>query len=119
MAAKVTVEGTDRLARKLRSLPAHIREAAEAAVGAEAEEIADDMRRGAPVLTGELKAGIQAEHDGLEGRAVSTARHSDFVEHGTSKTPEQPFARPAAEASRQRFPGRMREVLGEHLKDLR
>lgn len=113
----VQVEGIDRLREQLAALPPAVHDAAVAATHDEVEEVADDMRRNAPFATGELRDGIQAEHDedGLGGNAVSTARHSFFVEHGTSDTPEQPFALPAAEASRRRYPRRMREALGEQI----
>jgi len=114
----VTVKGLDELARQLEKLSPAILEAAEQAVQEETEATADDMRRFAPERTGELKRGIQAERDGLEGRAVATARHSTFVEHGTSDTPEQPFAAPAAELSRKRFPERVGEIVKQGLKEL-
>ncbi|HEX6682432.1 MAG TPA: HK97-gp10 family putative phage morphogenesis protein [Candidatus Limnocylindrales bacterium] len=114
----VTVEGLDELKAKLAQMPEKIRTGAEAAVRDETEEVADDMRAFAPVATGELKDSIQAEVDGLSGAAAATARHATFVEHGTSDTPEQPFALPAAEQSRQRFGDRMREAVGGELKDL-
>lgn len=109
---RTSVDGASKLRDKLAELPDHIRAGAEQAVGEETEEIADDMRRFAPEAKGDLKRGIQAEHEGLSGLAASTARHADFVEHGTSRSPEQPYARPAAELSRRRFPKRLKEDVG-------
>ena len=115
----VTIEGLDKLAEQLAELPVAVREGAIQATHDEVEETTDDMRRFAPYKTGELRDGIQSEHDedGLGGNAVSTARHSFFVEHGTSSTPEQPYALPAAEASRQRYPRRMREAIGGSIEE--
>lgn len=111
---KMEVRGLDALLGKLDALPDQMRAGAERAVADETEEVTQDMRDGAPFLTGELREGMQSEVDGLSGRAVSTARHSTFVENGTSRSPAQPFAGPAAERSRTRFPGRVTEyVKGE------
>lgn len=111
---KLEVRGLDALLGKLDALPDQMRASAERAVVDETEEVTQDMRDGAPFLTGELREGMQSEVDGLSGRAVSTARHSQFVENGTSRSPAQPFAGPAAERSRDRFPGRVTEyVKGE------
>jgi HK97 gp10 family phage protein len=108
------------LAKKLDQLPGKVRDGIRKAVHDETAEVADDMRRGAPELTGALRRSIQAETsaDGLAGTAAATARHATFVEHGTSDTPEQPFALPAAERSRRRFPDRVRREVGAELKDL-
>lgn len=113
---KVTIEDQDELMAKLAALPEQMRAAAEKAVADETEEVAQDMRDAAPYQTGELRDGIQAEYDGLEGRAVSTAQHSFAVEYGTSRQPAQPFAQPAAEKSRDRFPGRLADAIRDGLQ---
>lgn len=114
----ITVKGLDRLRDKLAELPAAVREGAVGAVTDETEAVADDMREGAPVRTGELRDSIVSDVDeaALAGRARATARHATFVEHGTSSTAAQPFAQPAAEASRRRFPKRVRDAVGPALK---
>ncbi|MEU5950326.1 HK97-gp10 family putative phage morphogenesis protein [Micromonospora sp. NPDC047465] len=116
----VTVDGMGLLAKRLKELPTSVQDGAKTAVKDETNEVVDDMRRTAPRDSGDLVAGMQAEftNGGLGGRAVSTARHSTFVEHGTEDTPEQPFMTPAAERSRRRFPGRIRDAVGAELKDL-
>jgi HK97 gp10 family phage protein len=116
----VTVEGLDRLRDKLDRLPKRIREGAQTAVTDETEAVATDMRDAAPVLTGELRDSIVSDVDAaaLAGQARATARHATFVEHGTSSTEAQPFAQPAAEASRARFPKRLREEVGVLLNAL-
>lgn len=109
------VRGLDALLGKLDKLPGQMTAAAERAVADETDEVTQDMRDTCPVDTGALRAGMQAEVDGLSGKAVSTAAHSFAVEGGTSKMPAQPFAEPAAERSRTRFPGRVSEYVKEGL----
>ena len=111
----IKVEGLEELRAKLDALPEQMLAGAEKAVADETEEVAQDMRDGAPYLTGQLREGINAEHDGLEGQAVSTAPYSFAVEFGTSRQTAQPFAQPAAERSRSRFPGRVADAVREEL----
>lgn len=111
----ITVDGLDALLGKLDQLPEQMRRGAERAVAEETDEVADDMRDSVPVDTGALRDGIQAESDGLSGQAVSTADHSWAVEGGTSKMPARPFAQPAAERSRNRFPERVSAAVREEL----
>lgn len=110
----IKVSGLDALMSELTGLPDKMRKGAERAVADETEEVTQEMRDSVPVVTGALRDGMQAEVDGLSGRAVSTAPHSFAVESGTSRQPAQPFAQPAAERSRVRFPDRVAgEVRGE------
>lgn len=114
-----TIQGLATLNKRLKALPDLIEKAARQAVRDETIAAAQDMRRNAPRLTGELQDGIQAELgdlDKLEGRAVSTARHTTFVVHGTSDTPANDFITPAARRSERRFP---RRVSDQVLADLR
>jgi HK97 gp10 family phage protein len=115
--ARVTiqVDGADALLQKLQSMPEKMRKGAERAVADEADEIAQEMRESVPVDTGALREGIQSEHDGLTGKAVSTADYSWVIEAGTHRRPARPFAQPAAERSRTRFPGRVSEYVREEL----
>lgn len=114
----VTIKGMPELSRKLRALPEVIEAAGRRAVKGQVEETADDMRAGAPFKTGELREGINAEFNSktITGRAVSTARHSQFVENGTSDTPAQPFVEPAANRARRRFPERVEAELKAALR---
>jgi len=59
-----------------------------------------DAKRNAPVDTGRLRAGIHSEeakveYDSVEGKIVSDAPYSSFVEYGTARMAAQPFLRPA------------------------
>lgn len=121
----VTVDGMGLLAKRLKRLDATIVGGIREAVKRETDETADDMRRNAargnpPTKPVSLAEGVQSEvsEDGLSGTAAATARHSTFVEHGTADTPEQPFALPAAERARRRFPETLKDKVGAELKEL-
>lgn len=105
LTAKVKGKGLSNLKNKAeRRLPTAIERGSEAAVREETREIAQEMRNEAPVLTGELVAGIQAEFRNGRGQAVSTARYTKYVVNGTSSTPAQDFMTGPAMRGRQRFP---------------
>ena len=108
---RIKVNGLDRVTGRLDELPEQMRKGAERAVADETHEVTEDMRGSVPVDTGALRDGMQAEVDGLKGQAVSTAKHSFAVEGGTSRQVAQPFAQPAAERSRVRFPDRVSEAI--------
>jgi HK97 gp10 family phage protein len=112
---RIKVSGLDRVMGRLDDLPEQMRKGAEKAVADETEEVTQDMRDSVPVDTGALRDGMQSEVDGLRGQAVSTAAHSFAVEGGTSRQPAQPFAQPAAERSRVRFPDRVSAAVREEL----
>jgi HK97 gp10 family phage protein len=111
------ISGLDQLDRNLKRLPHVIRAGARAAVKGETHDVAQEMRRDAPVLTGELRQGIQERlsDGGLEGHAVSTARHTTFVIHGTSENEANDFMEPAAQRSRRRFPQRVEKEIEKEL----
>lgn len=113
----VTITGEAELGRKIAELGGKVRRAALHAVQAETIEIAQDMRRNAPIKDGTLRDGIQSEVDAkaLEGRAVSTAKHTKYVVHGTSDTPANDFMTPAVERSRRRFPGRLKDAVADEI----
>lgn len=117
---KVTIKGLDELERKLRSLPDVLERAVKTAVKDETEEVADDLRRNAPVDDGDLRDSTQAEilNKGLTGRAAMTARHATFVIHGTSDTPANDFATPVIARAERRFPDRVRDEVLKELKKL-
>lgn len=117
---QVKIAGVAELSRKLKALPAVIEKAAREAVKAETEAVADDMRRGAPRKSGALIEGIQAEFDAktITGKAVSTARHTTFVVHGTSDTPANDFMTPAARRSEKRLMRRVKDEVTAELRRL-
>jgi HK97 gp10 family phage protein len=113
----VTIRGLTQLRAKLGALPGEVDAAARRVVKEETDDVAEDMRIHAPVKTGELKAKIQAEFDEatITGIAASTARHTQFVVHGTSDTPAQDFMTPAAVRSRGRFRRRLVEAINQEV----
>ena len=68
-------------------------------VEASARDAAAEMRRQAPVDTGELVGSI--EQDG--GRIAIAAEHWVYVNYGTSDTDAQPFLEPGIERGKQRM----------------
>lgn len=65
-----------------------------------AEDIADDMERLAPVLSGDLKDTIRVEHGSPVtriwiGDVAAGVDYHLYQEFGTSKMAAQPFIRPA------------------------
>lgn len=116
--AKVEIKGLAELERKLKALPEIVERAARAAVKEEAEEAANDLRRLAPVKDGDLRRSIQAEiaKKGLSGIAAVTARHAEFVVHGTSDTPANDFVTPVINAVRRRFDDRFAEKIKAELQ---
>ena len=109
--ADITVHGLGELKRALANVASETRKGAEAAVAEEVAAVRDDAVKFAPRHTGKLEAGIHAEPAGLSGTVRSTARHSQFVEHGTYKDPAQPFMQPAAVRSRRRLPERAAAII--------
>lgn len=83
----------------LAAAPARVDRGAQDAVGDYVSGTERDARAFAPVLTGELKAGIRGRAVGLLGEVISEAPYSGYVEEGTSDTAPQPFLGPAHEAN--------------------
>jgi HK97 gp10 family phage protein len=117
---KVTIKGLAELERKLKALPEVVERATKRAIHAEVNEVAQDLRRHAPVDEGDLVRSIQEEidEDGLGGRAVITAEHAEYVVHGTSDTPANDFVTPAEARARQRFPDRVHDAVLVELRKL-
>jgi len=116
--AKVRIRGEKELYAKLARLPEAVDAANRRAVKGQTHETAQDLRRHAPVDTGELRDSVQEEitNKGLTGRAAVTARHAEFVVHGTSDTPANDFVTPVIARTESRFPKRLRDEVREELK---
>jgi HK97 gp10 family phage protein len=110
--AQTRIEGIDQLQRELAALPTKVREVVRDAVTDAAEAVASDARATVPVVTGALRDSITTEvgSDGLSVQVSTGLDYGQFVEHGTSRMPAQPFMLPAAEAERGRLPGRLRDA---------
>jgi HK97 gp10 family phage protein len=107
---KVRISGLEELDRSLTRLPENIRAGARRAVDAEVEETHEDLRRDAPVLSGNLRDSIKKRiaKKALSGTVAITAKYAEFVINGTEDTPANDFATPVVELSRRRFPDRLR-----------
>lgn len=118
--AKVEIKGLGDLERKLSKLPEVVQRAAKAAVKGQVHESAQDLRRHAPVDDGELRDSIQEEikSGGLAGVAAVTARHAEFVVHGTSDTPANDFVTPVTVRARHDFPDRFADEARQELRKL-
>lgn len=73
------VRGMANLNRKLTDLERSMHRGAAAGEKDTIDDLAEDWRREAPVLTGEHRAGIVETDDGV----AATAEHSVYVEYGT------------------------------------
>lgn len=105
-----TVQGIAQLKAALDTTQKEIETAARSAIAAEAQAIRTDERAFVPVLTGELQAGIEARVDGLTAEVGiwdTKLWWAIFIEWGRSSAAAQPFATPAAEIARRRFPQRI------------
>lgn len=116
MAASVTIKGLPGLNAALARKAAQAHAAAVLAVADETMQVKGDAIQIAPRDTGELEGGITSQAVGTEGEVRATARHSGFVEHGTSSSRAQPFMFPAAERSRARFPTGAAKTIGSALR---
>jgi HK97 gp10 family phage protein len=122
MGVKVSFDGDMRAA--IAAAKAAARRGATKAVVDETKAIAKDMRQRAPMGDSSrgrrgrppLGESIEATHSGLDGTAKTAARHAHLVEHGTKSHPAQPFAGPAAETARRRFPKRVADDIREAIE---
>jgi HK97 gp10 family phage protein len=116
----INIKGTVELDRKLRALGASADRIGKKAIKDETHETAEDLRKDAPVDTGELKRGIQEEtlNKGLTGRVALTAAHTTFVINGTSDTPANDFVTGNITKTRRRYPKRVARLVEEELRRL-
>lgn len=118
----VELEGLEELRAKLNELPEQTRVGAGRALEESAEAIADDMRDEVPVDSGNLQDSIRAEVDVDAFRAEvgpekAQAHYGYFIEFGTTSITPRPFAVPAGENERGRFPDRVRRYVTEEIPE--
>lgn len=70
----------------------------------------------APVRTGELRDSIDGTVDAQGVTVFASAEHAGFVEHGTTKSPAQPFMQPALDRTKDKLKKR---VLAEVRKGMK
>ena len=108
---KIDIEGLDDAVAAITEAGSAAHQAATEALGEELDAVAEDMRDGAPYLTGDLRDSVEVENTGLEGTVAATDEAADPQEHGTSRHPAQPFAGPAAATAEGRFPDRVADAV--------
>ncbi|MFJ6019782.1 HK97-gp10 family putative phage morphogenesis protein [Nocardiopsis alba] len=118
---RVETRGVNQLRKRLRELSSEVRDGAIAAVTEAGDSVAKDMENNVPVDQGDLRSSISSEVNRGNLVAEVGPRGSDvyygyFQEFGTANMPANPFAQPAYEAERKRFPGRMRKHVGKRLR---
>ena len=117
MTAHIKIKGQKELREKLRKVPKRVKAAEARAVKAQTHQTAEELRRDAPRDTGELERSIQEEisNKGMTGTAAITARHAEFVIHGTSRMAANDFVTPVINRTRRQFPKRVRKELEKEL----
>lgn len=128
---------TARLQKRLRAIPAAVRQAVVPALIKSADEIAGRMRTLAPEDTGDLKDSIAVTPPGGttppysqpggstvagENQVLITAGNTDvryphLQEYGTAHAPAQPFFWPAYRLTRKRAANRIKRAIGKAVKD--
>lgn len=123
MGRRVTVHGLEELERKLKQLPHEVRDGAKEATKESVTAVYKDMRRGVPRASGMLHGAIGRRIKGpLRGEVGVFGKRRAWwgalVEFGTSRTPAQPFAEPAAVREMPRYPERLIRAIRKHLRKL-
>lgn len=113
--SSVTIKGERELVAALERVAERAVSAGDEATEESAEAFAADMRSRAPVDTGTLVGGIGVEDagDGTREVGVRDVAHAPYVEFGTSRSPAQPYATPAAEVARSQHAARVAAKLGQ------
>lgn len=125
----VSIDGLDALRVKLTLLPGIVDKASKQTLEEQIHETAEDVRRAAPVKTGELKESVQEEAGGRDskgrflsgggarsGQVAITAPYAKYVIQGTSDTEANDFTAAPIEATRAEAPRRLRVNMEAGLK---
>ena len=98
---------------KLPGLSAALRSALAQVVETTAAEIEAGAKQRTPVDTGNLRASISHETNGLQGSVSVAADYGFWIEVATERTSPQPFLGPAVEGEKDSFQQRIEKRLGE------
>jgi HK97 gp10 family phage protein len=117
----VEILGAERLRAQLQDLGEDIITALQKAVQESAEAVKADTQRDVAKDSGNLhdKVDIKYKDDGLTavvGWHNDTEYYARFLEYGTRRTPARPALRPALEAERKRYKGRLTEEVRRVLR---
>ena len=74
-------------------------------------DIARDVIKGSPVLTGNNRRSIVYEAKELEGSVYSTSGYGGYLETGTVNMPAQPYFRPALDKNLKKLPKNVKANL--------
>ncbi len=74
-------------------------------------DIAGDVIKGSPVLTGNNARSIAYEAKELEGSIYSTSGYGGFLETGTVNMPAQPYFKPALDKNKDKLPKNIKAHL--------
>ena len=74
-------------------------------------DIAGDVIKGSPVLTGNNRRSIAYEAKELEGSVYSTSGYGGFLETGTVNMPAQPYFKPALDKNLKNLPKNIKAHL--------
>lgn len=111
----IDVSGAAAAVAALRKIPGSVSAGLAQAVHDEAAEIRRDEQAAVPVRTGELQAGIEVRSLGVLSAEVGIFDPDLFwaiwIEWGRSSAVAQPFATPAAEQARVRWPNRAADAV--------
>lgn len=126
-----------RFQERLEAIPKSVREAVQPALVKSADELADQMRKLAPVDEGDLRASIKVTPPGGTTPAYSQpggstiageleaivtvgnqdVRYAHLVEYGTSDTSAQPYFWPAVRTMRKRFQARIKRAVNKAVRN--
>lgn len=107
----VEIHGLDGLQQRASEIAGGLGGALADAVAAEAEAIRRDEAEMVPVDTGELRESIYVVSTGDHSAEVHVgALHGIWIEFGRVSADAQPYAQPAAERSRSRWPEKAAEA---------
>lgn len=111
----ITINGAAQAVAALGGVEGRLREALAEAVVAEAGEVQTDEQAIVPVASGALQSGIEVTSTGELSAEIGVNDHdliyAIWVEWGRSNAAAQPFATPAAELSRARWPQRVVDTV--------
>lgn len=106
----ISVSGGNHVRAALGKVGPAVRRELAAAVRTEADDIRANEQSNVPVASGDLQAGIDVRQTGDLSAEVGVYDpeliYAVWIEWGRSSAPAQPFATPAAEQARARWPSR-------------
>ncbi|WP_343039066.1 HK97-gp10 family putative phage morphogenesis protein [Propylenella binzhouense] len=129
--------GLARLEKRLAAIPEAAKEAVKPALIKSAEELADRMKRLAPVDEGDLRDSIAVtppggttppysqpggsrvagELEALVTAGNSEVRYAHLVEYGTANAPAQAYFWPSYRLNKKRITGRIKRAVGKAVRE--